>query len=151
MEPLTSISSIAQEIELSIAPVFLLTGIAGLLAVLSGRLVRVIDRAREVQAAAGAGDDQAAIKILHDASVLRRIWLIQWSIRLHVGAALFICLVVVALFLDDYVMPDLSLMIASLFVLAMLSMVIGLLLFLHEVGLATRQTRTDIETLRSPP
>jgi hypothetical protein len=40
------IEEIARVIQLSIAPVFLITGIAGLLGVLSGRLGRTIDRAR---------------------------------------------------------------------------------------------------------
>jgi len=33
-------------IQLALAPVFLLTGIAGLLSVMAGRLARIIDRAR---------------------------------------------------------------------------------------------------------
>ena len=37
---------IAHAIQLSIAPVFLLTGIAGLLGVMATRLGRIIDRAR---------------------------------------------------------------------------------------------------------
>src|SRR5256885_12816401 len=40
------IEEIARVIQLSIAPVFLITGISGLLGVLSGRLGRTIDRAR---------------------------------------------------------------------------------------------------------
>ncbi len=148
MEPLTSIASIAQEIQLSVAPVFLLTGIAGMLAVLSGRLGRVIDRARAVQAAATSADDRHAAKTRRDSLVLRRrIWLIQWAIRLYVCAALIICLVIVALFIGDYVAPDLSLIIASLFILTMFLMVVGLFFFLHEMGLATRQIETEIETL----
>ena len=40
---------IAHAIQLAIAPVFLLTGIAGLLGVMSTRLARVIDRARSIE------------------------------------------------------------------------------------------------------
>ena len=40
---------IARAIQLSIAPVFLLTGIAGLLGVMATRLARVIDRARSFE------------------------------------------------------------------------------------------------------
>ena len=36
-------------IQLAIAPVFLLTGIAGLLAVIANRLGRIIDRARSLE------------------------------------------------------------------------------------------------------
>jgi hypothetical protein len=42
----SDISGIAPVIQLAIAPVFLLTGIAALLGVMTNRLARVIDRAR---------------------------------------------------------------------------------------------------------
>ena len=41
---MNSIQSIASVIQLAVAPVFLLAGIAGLLGVLSTRLGRIIDR-----------------------------------------------------------------------------------------------------------
>lgn len=44
MDQLTSIETIATVIQLAVAPVFLLAGIAGLLNVLSIRLGRVVDR-----------------------------------------------------------------------------------------------------------
>ena len=40
---------IAHAIQLAVAPVFLLTGIAALLAVMTNRLARVIDRARSIE------------------------------------------------------------------------------------------------------
>ena len=50
MLPLTQeVSTIAHVIELAIAPVFLITGIGSLLAVMSNRLARIIDRARQIE------------------------------------------------------------------------------------------------------
>ena len=49
MDQLTSIETIATVIQLAVAPVFLLAGIAGLLNVLSIRLGRVVDRVRVVE------------------------------------------------------------------------------------------------------
>ena len=46
---MSSIEAMAQVIQLSVAPVFLLAGIAGLLGVLSTRLARIIDRARVIE------------------------------------------------------------------------------------------------------
>ena len=46
MEELTEIETVAQVIQLAVAPVFLLAGIAGLLNVLSVRLGRAVDRVR---------------------------------------------------------------------------------------------------------
>jgi len=49
MEP-NAVENIAVVIQLSVAPVFLLAGIAGMLNVLSIRLGRIVDRARIVEA-----------------------------------------------------------------------------------------------------
>jgi len=46
---LPAISSIAQTIQLAIAPVFLLAGIGSILNVLAGRLARVVDRSRVLE------------------------------------------------------------------------------------------------------
>ena len=45
----TDITSIAHVIQLAVAPVFLLSGIAALLNVLNTRLSRIVDRARQLQ------------------------------------------------------------------------------------------------------
>ena len=148
MEPMTSTTSIALEIQLSIGPVFLLTAIAGMLAVLTGRLTRAVDRASAVISAPVSNDEQSGGSNKHASfAFLHRIWLIEWAIRLNVSAALVICFVVVALFTGDYVEPDLSSVIAGLFISAMVLLIAGLLFFLQEVRLAGQQTRRDIEAL----
>ncbi len=42
-------SSITHSIQLSVAPVFLLTAVAGMIGAVAGRLARIIDRARVVE------------------------------------------------------------------------------------------------------
>ena len=49
---------IARVIQLAIAPVFLLTGIAGLLGVMANRLARIIDRARDLEQRWAALDEK---------------------------------------------------------------------------------------------
>ncbi|MGA1336744.1 MAG: DUF2721 domain-containing protein, partial [Burkholderiaceae bacterium] len=44
-----SINPLTEAIQLAVAPVFLLTGVAGMLNALGTRLARVIDRARQLQ------------------------------------------------------------------------------------------------------
>ena len=46
----TEVSAIAHVIQLSVAPVFLLSGIGAILAVMTSRLGRIIDRARVLEA-----------------------------------------------------------------------------------------------------
>jgi hypothetical protein len=52
LNPAVSIGDVSHAIQLALAPVFLLTGIAGILNVMAGRLARIIDlsmRAEEVE------------------------------------------------------------------------------------------------------
>lgn len=90
MEQITSTAGIAQETRLAVAPVFLLTGIAVFLTVLSNRLGRVIDRTHAFEAAGTSGGDAEPAPAPDGASLRQRVWLIQWAIRLFVGSALLI-------------------------------------------------------------
>lgn len=139
---------IAQIIQLSIAPVFTVAAIAGLLAVLSNRLGRVIDRARIIETRIPQVDDEERRqRLIEETSALwSRIRLINWSMRLCVGGALMICLVIVTLFVGQFVTSDISAIIATLFVLAMLSVIAGLILMLTEVGIATKRMQQGMET-----
>ena len=56
MMTIDSVADLAGVIQLAVAPVFLLAGIAGFLSVMSGRLGRVVDRARVVQSLEVASD-----------------------------------------------------------------------------------------------
>ena len=49
MNSIITATDLAMIIQLSVAPVFLLAGIAGFLNVMSGRLGRIVDRARVVE------------------------------------------------------------------------------------------------------
>ena len=49
MGELSNIDAVAHVIQLSVAPVFLLSGIGAMLAVMTNRLARVIDRARVLE------------------------------------------------------------------------------------------------------
>jgi hypothetical protein len=149
MEPIASTEALAQVIQLAVAPVFLLAGIAGLLGVLSTRLGRIIDRTRVVEQRIPRvqREEQRALLLTETTSLWQRIDLINWAIRLCVTGALLICLVIVALFVGDLVRPpgfNISIVIAALFVLAMLVIIAGLVFLLREIGVATRHMRQGL-------
>ena len=75
----------------------------------------------------------------------RRIALINWAIRLCVTGALAVCLVIVALFVGEFVAFNIALAVAALFVLAMVLIVAGLVFLLSEVNLSTRHMREGME------
>jgi len=125
-------SDMARAIQLALAPVFLLTGIAGLLNVMTGRLARIVDRVRQL-----SGDTaDPARRVLE----LRRHFS-GIAITACTVAALLICIVIATLFVEVMLDAPLKWLVGGLFTAAMLALVVGLACFLREVHLAMRATR----------
>jgi hypothetical protein len=138
VETVSSISSVSHVIQLAVAPVFLLSGVGAILAVLINRLGRIVDRYRSLEDGrpkpeAGAGSvPDLEMKILS-----QRARLIHWAISLCTIGALFICIVIATLFVGSMLHVGVSQAIALMFVGAMLALIAGLLSFLREIALAT--------------
>ena len=142
MDPLLHGASIAQVIQLAVAPVFLLTGVGATLNVLASRIGRIIDRARvmEDQLAKAPPDKanelQVVLKVLS-----KRARLVNRAIGLSVLSGILVSLVVAALFVSAALKIDLALPIAVAFVTALLSLATALIYFLREVFIATESLR----------
>jgi len=138
----TEVAGVAHSIQLSVAPVFLLSGVGVLLGVLTNRLARIVDRARplEEQLAAASGaeaeDLRGRLRALHTRARCSNI-----AITLSTVAALLVAVVVALLFVSNFVRVSLAVPVAALFVLSMLALVGALLAFLVEVRIATRTIR----------
>lgn len=138
MNMVADITGVAHVIQMAVAPVFLLTGVAGLLSVLVNRLGRVVDRFRTLQGRLPELQGESREVAQEEVAVLeRRTWLIQRAIALCTGGALLVCMVIATLFVGSLGQWEVSMVIASLFILAMVSLVAGLLLFLREIHLST--------------
>jgi hypothetical protein len=136
---------IAQVIQLAVAPVFLLSGVGIILTVLTNRLVRVVDRARKVEADAKTATAKELPRHRENLRVLaRRARLINRAVTLSTLCALLVALVVAALFLSALLNVNFSLPIATMFILAMLSLIAALVLFLREVFLSISALRFGI-------
>jgi hypothetical protein len=135
----------AHAIQLAIAPVFLLTGIAAMLGVMATRLARVIDRARSIERAWNEMDELAREAARAEIVGLeRRRKLASWSINFCACAALLVCIVIVTLFVEEFLGAPLRWLAGVLFVAAMFALIGGLGSFLREVYLATHTLRIDI-------
>lgn len=136
------VTDISHVIQLAVAPVFLLAGIGGMLSVLSIRLGRIIDRARQLDGLLAASDkqDRAAINREHR-TLRRRARLASVAITLCTLCALLICTVIVVLFVGAYLSLNLVNLVAGLFVIAMLTLITALLTFLREIYLGTSNLR----------
>ena len=130
------ISDISRVIQLAVAPVFLLTAIATMINAMNTRLGRIIDRRRLVEERVRKADPENAGELQVELRTLRhRAHLSYLGILFLVLAALLVCLVVAGAFLGALVAVDLSRAVAIVFVLALLSMIVSLGMFLREVYL----------------
>ncbi|MCP9774722.1 DUF2721 domain-containing protein [Cyanobium sp. HWJ4-Hawea] len=140
--PSAPMEGLARAIQLSVAPVFLLAGISGLLNVLSQRLNRIVDRARRLQEADlndplhQSRDGRQELQVQK-----RRISLVMRAIVCATVTILLVAMVVAIVFLSAVTAIDLTLVVAPLFVLAMACLMASVLLFLRETQLAIAQLR----------
>jgi hypothetical protein len=138
MQMTSGITDIAHGIQLAVAPVFLLTGVATMLTVLTNRLGRIIDRARFLELSRAEDSAIAAAEADEELHVLaRRARLVHRAITLATTCALLICLVIVALFAGVALGRDLSALIVILFITSLAALVGGLVSFLLEIRAAT--------------
>ncbi len=152
LQPPPQALDIAHTIQQAVAPVFLLSGVAAMLNVLTSRLARVIDRARSMEGEyhdLPRGDER---HVMRDrlAVLSKRSRLINRAITLCTVCALLVCLLIVTLFVSALLDVSGSRWIAGLFVLAMLALIGGLVTFLQEISIATASVRIDPPQDRLP-
>ncbi|MBX3593372.1 DUF2721 domain-containing protein [Sphingomonas sp.] len=142
------LSTVAATIQVAIAPVFLLAGIAGMLNVLVGRMARVVDRARTIEklhpVSTGAEHDRHVWELR---LIDQRLSVINTAIWLCVASAIAICLVVALLFGAELVHLDIGAVVAVAFIASMLMLTSGLIAFLYEVRLSLRAVHVREELL----
>jgi len=143
------ISDIGHMIQLAIAPVFLLTGVATKLTVLTNRLARIIDRTRvlEDRLHIAANDEYTdELEVLY-----QRSHLINYAITSSTGCGFLICLVIAMLFLGDSTNIKLDKYIAAFFVLAMFGLIFSFVFFLREIFISSRFMRMRHDASLAPP
>ena len=132
--------TLLKAIQLSVSPVFLLAGIGAMMNVLSGRLSRSVDRARDLKRRSRELDDdeQAEFRLIR-----QRIRLVVRAIGLLTLSILLISTVVAVIFLTVALQVNLSMVVAPLFVAAMLMLTWAALCFLQEITLASKQLQAS--------
>lgn len=138
MDSLSHVASLAQVIQLAVAPVFLLAGVGATLNVLAARIGRIIDRARIMEERLPSATPELSAELHERLRTLAiRATLINRAIALCVLSGLLVSLVVAALFVSSSLRIDLATPIAIAFVIALLSLAAALIYFLREVFIAT--------------
>lgn len=137
-----TVETLARAIQLSVAPVFLLAGIGGLLVVLTNRLARIVDRSRRLQEQMGDATVSRARQSKQELQLQkRRMTLVLKAIELCTVTILLVALVVAIVFVSVVTAIDLALVVVPLFVAAMLCLMVAVLLLMREVQLAAAQLR----------
>jgi uncharacterized protein DUF2721 len=136
----SGITAVAHVIQLAVAPVFLLSGIGAMLAVMTNRLARVIDRARVLERQQPTPAEVSAVHA-QLTTLSRRATLAGRAITLCTVTALLVCAVIAVLFLSAFFGFDASVPVALLFIAAMFAFFAGLVFFLREIFLATSSLR----------
>ncbi|MEM7327486.1 MAG: DUF2721 domain-containing protein [Pseudomonadota bacterium] len=144
-------AEIARIIQLAVTPVFLIMGIGGILGVLLGRLKLMFQRYRRVDAELRQDPDTALSEEqkLEFQWLDRRMQLMHRAITLSTLSMLLVCLVIITLFVEEFIRIDLSGFVAGLFVAAMVALVFALSFFLMEIRIATRMLRVRQDLLSS--
>ena len=128
-----NLSTVAHVIQMAVAPVFLLTGVGAILSVLTGRLGRLVDRFRVLTETVETLPAIQAREL--NILTVRARW-VHWAITLCTASALFVAIVIGALFVGAVVDINPSRIVSILFIMAMTSLIIGLGSFLREISLS---------------
>ncbi len=148
MFSIPAVTTIAQTIQLSLSPVFMLAGIGALLNVLAGRLSRVVDRARAVEQLHPRSTGPKHARHVWELRLLnRRISVINAALVLAVSSAVMTCLVVALLFVAELVKLHIGTIVALSFILAMALLISALASFLIEVRMSLNAIRIRPELL----
>lgn len=143
-----AITTIAQTIQLSVSPVFLLAGLGAILNLIAGRLGRVVDRARTLEKLHPSSTGPEHDRHVRELRLLdRRMAVINAALFLCVASAILICLVVALLFVAELIALQIGNVLALLFILAMALVTAGLVMFLIEVRMSLSATRVRVELL----
>jgi uncharacterized membrane protein YkgB len=133
---------IGHVIQLSIAPVFLLTGVATKLTVLMNRLARIIDRTRVLKDQLRKAPNAECSEELE---VLYTRWqLINYALTASTACGFLICVIIAFLFLGDTTNLPLDRYIAGMFVLAMVALIASFIFLLREVFVSFRYMRMHL-------
>ena len=133
------ITTISSLIELSVAPVFLLAGVAGLLNVFIGRLTRIINKLENLDRLETSTKDVDK----NDSFFKRRAFLVMrmqstnLAIFFCTVTGLMVALVIITIFCTAVLSFNAYTLISILFIVSMLSLIISLLLFLREIYFTT--------------
>jgi hypothetical protein len=140
-----ALGSVVHIIQVSLAPVFLLSGVATLLNVFSTRFARIADQVDAAsQSLDGADAATAAVLSLRLAELHRRSLALDMAVALAAAAGALTCATVLALFLGEAASFAVATMLFVTFGLAIACTLAAIGAFAAEMLLASRHVRAAV-------
>ena len=141
--------TIVHLIQLSVAPVFLIAGVAGLLNVFTGRLTRIVDKLEKIEAyiynkQKKNKDYKASSRISSRRNVLIiRLKNVNLAILFATVTGLMVSLVILSAVAETLVSFQSEIVISISFMLAMLFLILSLVMFLREIYYTSNYIKLD--------
>lgn len=133
-------STISTLIQLSVAPVFLIAGVAGLLNIFISRLTRTVDKLEEIDKLINENEDdeefckkESEFLMKKRGFLIQRIQNINWAILFTTATGLMVALVIISVFYSSLMSINSEMFISISFILAMIFLIFALILFLREI------------------
>lgn len=146
MQLLSNSQEVVELIQLALAPVFLLVGIAQFINVVTGRVARIIDRSRNLGEQNAGNDFHRDSKLCQELRNLsKRLKFANWSVNSLVGSAVLICIDIIVLIASGVFSYSFETPIMVLFVSSITCITAGLVFFFLEVSVATATLKVDLD------
>jgi ABC-type microcin C transport system permease subunit YejB len=141
-----TISELVPVLQTAIGPVILISGLGLLLLTMTNRLSRIIDRSRELldESEKLFGVDRSRID--REIEVLwRRARYVRSAILLAAASSLGAATLIILIFLTTLLQIDVPLLVATVFIISMISLISSLVFFLFDINLTLSALRIELE------
>lgn len=141
-------ATVLSVLQTALTPAFLLVALGSMLNLFTGRLTRIIDRARDREGRYEDTEGAEHDRLVYELRMLeRRMTVTGRAIWFGVAAAMVVCVMIGMLFLIGLARLELAIAIAGTFLLALVLMASALGCFMFEVHLSTRVLHVRAEYL----
>jgi hypothetical protein len=150
--PTIRLSELIPVLQVSVAPVILISGIGLLLLSLTNRFGRAVDRSRQLIAERRKASDADRRQLDEQVEILfRRARLIQASIILGAVSVLCAALLIITLFLTALMKLEIAGLISLLFIGCLLALIGSLIAFILDIRLSLKALKLEMGQPSSRP
>jgi len=140
-------SDIVSVLQTAVSPVVLVSGVGLLLLTMTNRLGRIVDRARSLALRLRDADEDEREPIHAQLQILgQRARMVRRSIALASFCVLFAALLVISLFITSLAGADIPWLVATFFILSLLSLIASLVEFIRDVNRSLEATALEVGT-----